>query len=260
MDPLANIRLIVNKIQSDITFHPTSIAYLWSLMTPLIIRLNNIQTDNVEQLVDRLIQGLNIIYLNIALIREGRKGTNITDTKQNIINYLIDDIAYRASNFSRDYGDGIVLPWDIKYCVEVDSEIALLLGVQIQKDRNATQLPVIIRLNNDNYEYELTRNFVAGLLAFTNVSGCNIQVYISGEYFDTNYIVSPGNRFLVKQIDDFNGYIITIGNYVYNLDTKSMQVFMQGFTTGSQSCGVDHHLYWSNFLLNDGNKIIPVTF
>ncbi len=260
MDSLDNIRIIADKTSRDITFHPTSISYIQSLITPLTVRLNNIRSTNVEQIVDQLIQGLNIIYLNVALVREGRKGATINSAKQNILNYVIDDIAYRAGNFTRDYGDGIVLPWDVKYVVEVDLEIALLLGVNLQEDRNATQVPVTIRLNNVDYQYELTRNFVAGLLAFINVSGCHIQVYIAGTYFDPSYIISPNNKFLLRNPNDYYGYVITIGTHIYNLNNKNMQVFMQGFTTGAQWCGIDHHLYWSNFYEKDDENIIQITF
>jgi len=204
-------------------------------------------------------------YIGIRFMRDIDKNTRGNDPeaavpvlKESFIQYIASEIIALSGNYARDSHDDTILPWDIVIVIGLDQELAEIFNISHDMDYMHAganiELPVDVIVDGKPYQHSLSRDFTIGLLVFSAASGYNFYVSMFGAPFSTDYVTptTTQRRRFVKARQ--NGFTVDINNIKYQFRDAR---FMQGFSTGAQWAGVDHHQYWKN--LRDYNDV-PVTF
>ncbi len=238
------------------SLHPTSIAMLQTLLRPYaesLVHFNNIQdmTDWIRQ----TFPGQLARYAESEMLKEVTKVSVdkripapavLAVGKNAVIEYLLAELV-DISGTKLD-GRKIVTPWDVQATIMSDEEFSQLFQYQ------TNTLPVSITLNGQQFILQMSKDQALGLLLFSVISDANIQLSMFG---------APLTEDLIENFDTSSHiYSLNVGTQNYGFNTPE---FMQGFQTGANWAGVDHHRYWSNLTKitkdNQGNfNEISITF
>jgi len=248
-----NIQHLTNNISHDIILHPTSIAYIQSLLSPYAQVLD--QASSVNHIIDWLPKALpgliDIKSLNTPIEDLSRLKGGLNDgpefvqlAKSIIIDKLISRLIISVNDDILFYkGDNMILPWDILESTSFDDTLRERLGIL----KGQQSLPVQIIIENIIHNHEFTEEFTMGLLLYSLVSQKPLQILLFGIPLNNDYFLNPnGNRYTkfchnARRTE----YSIIIGGVNYCFITIG---FIHGFITGASWYNDDHHRYWSNLI------------
>ena len=281
MDALTSefITTVNGQVHPNSIIHPTSIAYIQTLLKPYAEVMESAPLEALNQWITLAFPKELAHHAQSEFVRamvkktEDLTGTpatveNVTDYpevlaagKIAIIEYLIAEILDAAGFVA---GDWTILPWDIQKSIGNDGEFSPLLGIP----KGSNQLPVNVVIGPNVFPHMLTCDFTIGLLVFLSkiLAGNGFTINMFGEDFTPDYLNDPEHpsRFIFVHEDEdkgSNNYIVTVAGVTYTFETSD---FMQGFATGAQWANVDHHLYWNDLmeLKREGAEMkrIPLKF
>lgn len=258
---------VSSQVHPDNVLHPTSIAYVQSLLGPYAEAIETATTtDAISQWVPLAYQG------ELAKHATSEMGKAILKNPENdvavakiaVIEYLVAEILELAGNLTRDQQDETVVPWDIQRAIGNDEELSRMFGIA----STDTKLPVIITVGPQHFNHNLSFGFVAGLLLYSHpeVGNHDFRITVFGVPFSSTYMIptdpdrSP--RFYYNENGDEGKnreYMFKVGNRQFAFDTLE---FLHGFIAGPYWDNVDHHKFWHDLKHNDPDKDepVPMTF
>ena len=277
MNMLATDKIITIGFELDpeVIIHPTSIAYIRTLLTPYAEAIGPAALDGIMQWIPLAIPGA----LGAAILDKVEENLLIHTEeviKSTIILSLIRVILEGAITLITqvlDISDTTILPWDIHAVIGAHDDLSKMFGIIDEYPK----LPVTVTIGPNQFTHMLTEEFTIGLLLFSDPSIGNVDFNITmfGEKFTSDYIVPLDTKeegvketpFIYRGIYPSRfipaeGYIpldysVTIANRLYTFDTAD---FMQGFSTGALWASVDHHKYWKDLLENSEEVRTPLNF
>lgn len=240
--------------------HPTSAAYLQTLLTPYSKAIEHATIEEITQWIPlafpaELAARILNRWVLIRITEQERLGTGnfdriIVTMKKFIVKYLAEIILGIAGDIASDDEDGSILPWDIQKAISHEDFNNMFTEEDIDK------LPVTVTIGPNTFTHMLTQEFVVGLLLFSDPTIGNQAYKISmfGIEFTSDYIVPKDplpvdeiiSRFIIID-NEHNAYTVTINNKSYTFQSPD---FMQGFSTGALWARVDHHRYWRDLVMN----------
>ena len=257
------------QVHPGTKFHPSTLTYIATLLTPYADSINMATVPQVLDWIPRAFPGeLAKHALSEATKADTKKKQELkidTDTEEvskavrtAVIEYIIAEITELSGNVAADHVDSTVLPWDAQTAIGYDTELSKMFGITATDK----QLPVTITIDGQLFTHMLTREFAAGLLLFSapSVANHDFNITIFGQRWDPSYIDQAAKRNMWDidlsrfEVGLKNGYqyelevIGTVEPYWFNTTD-----FMQGFATGAQWLGVDHHHYWRRLVQHDPN-------
>ncbi len=153
------------------------------------------------------------------------------DIKYHIMNQMISYIITAGyTKLQEDY-DIMMNPWHILEGILADNDLRRLF----QSTTNT--LPVGLFVNNQNIVIDMTMEQVYGLLVFSNVADVDFYPSLFNQALTIDMFLKERFEYPVTNFNVF------INRIPYGFNTSQ---FMQGFQTGAQWAGVDHHRYWSD--------------
>lgn len=268
MIPADAITLAFTDSDNNNICHPTSIAYIQSILLPLfeLIKATTTRRDlqrviakmplNISNIVKEKMRLRRINTLVELSTNEEKKTTNLLEDpeilssdKISILTYLVNEIASLVSKQSRNTNnDKHILPWDVYSAISNDPNFSILFGLTEKK----AALPVTIMFDTKQYQHVLTEEFTMGLLLFsdpatTSVGKPLIKVVMFGIPFTSDFILyneKSRNRFheTKNNVDYYRAYV-SDQKYTFLSDE-----FIRGFTTGALWMNVDPHRYCKNLV------------
>lgn len=273
------IIFIGTQVHPHCYIHPTSIAYIQSLLIPFVEVIDPAPLEGVLQWIPLAFPGelaehatSELLKARLNTIKELEKLEEDpavqTAAKDAIIQYIVERLIELGGNKARDVNDNIIIPWDIQRGISNDMELSEMFHIP----EDTKILPVTVTVGQQQFTHMLTDEFTVGLLVFSlpNVGNNNFNITLFGTPFNTDYLTHGDrrNRFTDRFADYGDDEVPT--NYSVNIDGVSyffnITDFMQGFATGALWIGVDNHKYWSNLLeyttvLEFGERFsTPITF
>ena len=262
------IAQVANTVHPGLTYHPSAIAYIAALLAPYA---NAIVTASVAELLEwvpRAFPGQLAKHAVSEVTKAATKKRQELDTNTDnddvakaariaVIEYLIAEITELSGNHATHQVDYMVLPWDIQVAVAGDTELSRLLGIPV----GSNTLPVTVMVNGEQVTHMLTVEFTVGLLLFSapGVGNHDFHITMFGQRLDPLYLIQPSDRYDLNEKSRFgvgmkNGYPyeLTLNNLVDTYWFNNTD-FMQGFITGAQWAGVDHHHYWRRLIRHEAN-------
>jgi hypothetical protein len=239
---------------SNLTFHPSTIYYIESILEPYNEAMKNATT--IDQLIDWIplafpepmrTQLLNIVEGVKAMILN--EETQISVAKDFIINFFLHEFVEKS--YETIFGS-IVLPWDI---------INIINHKRWNSIFNVTSslLYINIWLNDEEYTHEVSFELAMGILAFKLNMNYAYDVVLFGSQLESKIVL---DRFTHEDLQQFLKYRIWINGtteYIY-FDTAE---FMQGFISGSLWIGINPHdliISLDFFDSNNTDQWIPINF
>ncbi len=254
-----NINIIAEQAmggdEEDIELHPSVIAYIKLLLEPYAQAITGASSDAIINWIPLAFPG-NIANGLMGEIRDVNSHNFTGDRRERAIKRNIMDrlIHYLVTAGYRDMLRNIntsMNPWNILNGILKDDDLRTLF----QYTPNMDKLPISVSINGTFYDFDMNMEQAMGLLLFGVTSGFNFQIYVFGQILTPDLTSSdPGNF--------YNKFVVVVGNQSYGFKTPD---FMQGFQTGADWMGVDHHRYWSNLRQITRNNTggyteTPITF
>lgn len=258
--------------QSHGKFHPTTIAYVQTLVKPYAVGIEyNTTLEQIEKwVVSTFIgsTGNHINPLNSALnaMRDAvvnyDSNEDVTDkltfvkhqdvaldatklhlkVKDAIIRSLISCMLIVATEeCANDANDSTVLPWDLQKGLGDNVDFSQMFGIP----HGSNTLPVTI----DGQHSIHTLEFIAGLLLFSHSSVGNRDFHVTmfGIPLESSYMVPPPDsedtpRFHddKRDIAPFFKYSMRVNDYQFGFETLD---FIQGFIFGANQSKVEYDAY-----------------
>lgn len=253
------IENISSELYPDLEIHPTTVAYIQTLLDPIVQVLNPVtDVDSILAWIPQAFTGEFGDEQVLTLTNLKETGATVDEIKQSFFKGLVAALVQPSGAYVEGHeGDDVILPWDVQVNLGAGTDngddVAIIFGVQ-PEDR---ALPVTITIGTNSFTHMLTCEFTYGLLLFFAVAGQQFIVTMFGVPLTINNIV----RFALEDPEYRSNYTVEIGNMNHTFSTPE---FMQGFATGAQWVGVDHHLYWKNLVhhtITDGAYTpINITF
>ena len=256
---------LTTDLYPEYIIHPTSVAYIRSLLTPYAEAIENATAEEIMLWVPLAIPGKE----GVDILKEFRErldemammdGVDEADiAKGAIMRSLIKKLlGPHVADGGPDY---TILPWDIQFTIACYPDLCTMFGI---KDDDH-QLPVTVAIGPNKFAHMLTQEFTVGLLLFSDptIGNRDFNITLFGEKFTSDYIVPlPLNETAEKEVpfiyrgdkdvsrfalieDNSDIYSVTMNNKSYKFHTPD---FMHGFSTGALWSGVDHHKYWNNLI------------
>lgn len=262
----SNILRVSNNILKNSTLHPTSIAYIRSLISPFAEVISGaITVQSIIEWIPQVLPGL----ISIEEINNDMKELNkikggITegpDFVQIAISSVIKQLIIKllaGLEFDVKFhkGDNIILPWDIQDHTYNNPVLQEKLGIVRFNDK----LPVRINIDRNIYDHQFNEEFTMGLLLYSLVAQKPFKIIMFDVDLSNDYFLNPqGNRY-TKFCSNARRteFSVIISNVTYCFLSAS---FIQGFSTGASWYNEDHHIYWSNLISYEMNsKGVHVNF
>ncbi|CAH6420183.1 Hypothetical protein HVR_LOCUS1118 [uncultured virus] len=260
-----NIQRLATSVLNDIVLHPTSIAYIQTLIGPYAKVLDTATSVTAIRMwiPQALLNVVSVSDLDTAIedlskLKGGLKdGPEFVElAKSRIIDILVVKL---IADVDRDVlfykGDNYVIPWDIKESLFFHETMAAIFGIT----KGDEDLPVEIIIDGMSHTHNFTEEFTMGLLLYSLMAQRNFEIRLFGIPFSKDYFLNPnGNRYTKfcsnrRQTE----YSVNIGGVKYCFITVA---FMQGFATGAEWYKDDHHKYWSDLTSYDDFKGRLITF
>ena len=243
-----SIITVGSQVQGNLTYHPTTIAYIQTLLTPYAEALEPAQdVESIRQWVPLAFKGELINHalseMNKAIEAAEANNTDaLSAGKVAAIEHLVAEIIEISGNNARQFEATIVLPWDVQASVSDDIELSEMLNIT----KGDNRLPVTVTIGPQSFTHMLTRDFTVGLLAFSLAAGVDFNITMFETPFSADYFVEDDDKHTGYVYYDGlalqSMFTVDINGKTYTFITPD---FMQGFATGASWSGVDHHVYWS---------------
>lgn len=250
------ITAVGSRVHTDLVFHPTSIAYVQTLLTPYAEALEAAQdVAGITAWVPLALPG----RLGVNALSEITKATKdnfreedanadpaiVAVVKAVVIECLVSETIALFGQFVPKNYTTTILPWDLQRGIGNDQELAPLLGIVPGVD----SLPVTVTIGPQTFTHSLNEEFTMGLLLFSKVGKVDFYITMFGVPLTTDYFpLEDGTDRPSKYTyhDENPGrFKVKVTNTEYTFQTPD---FMQGFATGAMWAIVDHHAYWSDLM------------
>jgi hypothetical protein len=255
---------VCSQVHPNLICHPTSIAYIQSLLKPYAEAIEvATDIDGITQWIPLAFPGELSKHATAEMIKavakleiaedENNDPKAVSAAKVATIEYLVAEILELSGNRTREILDSTIFPWDIQTSAALDEELSKVLGITTDQ----TQLPVTVTVGPQQFTHMLSEEFTLGLLLFSDptVGNHNFNITMFGAPLPSSYMVPTLEteenrlpRLLIPngETDIDTRYTVDVGVHKYGFDSPD---FMQGFSTGALWAGVDHHKYWKNLFL-----------
>ena len=260
-----NIITVLQQVHPDTHIHPTSIAYIRTLLRPYAEVVDPAPIEGVIQWIPLAFPGelakhalselLRVRILNVRTLQKPETDPAVeTAAKDSIIDYIVAELLELAGNYARDKND-MILPWDIQLVISRDEELSAMFHINI----GDTTLSVTVTVGAKQFTHVLGLEFTIGLLLFSlpTVGNHDFKIMMFDtaftEYYlvgDEDYVIAEdehSHRFLNRNNELIKHSVIVNDTRYWFNDTD----FMQGFATGALWTGVDHHAYWRDLTQHD---------
>jgi hypothetical protein len=264
--------------------HPTSVAYLQTLLEPYaktiepadlggitqwipqafpgelgthaLAEMNKAKDKKIDELVDAHEAAKGVPPLDEEKANETVPEV-IAAAKTALIDYLVAEILELAGNAAREQHEYTILPWDVQRAIGTDGDFTKMFGFT----KEMKQLPVEVVVGAQKFTHQLTLETTMGLLLFSDpaVGKHDFKVAMFGVPFTTEYIVPPAATGQepadqhVYKFDESRFYYDPAGSKQSFSVTVGKETygftssdFMQGLATGAKWAGADHHQYWKS--------------
>jgi len=221
----------------------SGIAYIRHFLKPYAGILED--ATSVEQIVQWLPLVFSHNVLNHVNVSDGY---DLNSIKKLVIR---DIIAYIFEISEAVEEDSAILPWDIREALLPDEFMCRAFGIDLTNDK----LPVIVILDHNEHYHEMTMEFALALLLFSAPKG-NLEIRMFGAPLSMGFLMVSSGRFNKHHYPHV--YSVVIYNNTYWFKTPD---FMQGFKTGADWQGVDHHAYWKDLIhYTPTGQAVQITF
>lgn len=253
INTVENINRIAQEIYPERDYLPTTLTYIQLLIIPF--------AEAVDQAVDvnSLIQWIPLVFKG-DLFRDVMEKLNIADgrlasIRAAVVESLIEEIIKAVEHENQTNGIEFhwVVPWDVKDAIAKDHELRALFQLNVEDNK----LPITITVGPDQFTHNVSFEFAAGLLLYSNkeVGNHDFHITMFGQPFEYNMmgrrdIDERYSRFHLGESSDTRNYTVRIVGRDYTFDSLE---FLQGFIAGAYWDNVDHHQYWSK--LRDYTKV-----
>lgn len=261
-----SIAEIGKQVDSYYELHPTSIAFIISLIKPYYDALETVdpktESESLKEWFSMAFPGK---LAEHALVEYNKAFSKGKDPRLATLEYIVAEILDQGK---KETDDEIVLPWHISKGISLDEELSTMFKAVIQDPK---LLPVDVTVGDKTYQHNLSQDFTAGLLLFSLLIGnkSNYVVSMFGTVFDKEFMRYKDASFYNLQgeqmVGDDNFYIIAIKNYPF-INQKEAELwsgshisytfptldFLTGFKTGALWTGIDYNQYYS--YISDGVK------
>lgn len=247
---------VIRRRDANIIYDPTSVAYVYYLLTPFATTMSGLKTyrsvkhftlnnlgkeigENALALAEHENEGAEEYFEDIDADKN-HKYTDIEigylkSVKESIITYLLNDFI-KIINEGAQVIDNTILPWDINRVISSD----YLYSQIINLGTDINNIDVSVTVAGSVFHHRLSLELTTGLSLFGLITKTNYNIRIYGENLSVGYFIG-NNRFRIRPTNPI--YSVDINGAIFFFSTPD---FMQGFITGAMWNNVNHRNYWKS--------------
>lgn len=254
----ANITQIANEARPEVLVHNVTVAYIQELIRPYAEAISAADFAGIEQWLPLSFHGMaegmkmSVDTAITKMLSDNPTAGKDETARETVVLYIISELVDKASKYAMEQSDATVMPWDVQAIISQNPELSKVFGITPDQ----VQLPIEVVIGPQKFIHQVTLEFTAGLLLFSDktVGNRDFGVTMFGVPLTSEYMVlteemhdaSQYNRFINPDRKSYQ-YVLTLGpNLNEGEHTFNTPDFMQGFVTGAMWSGVDHHTYWKD--------------
>jgi len=210
----------------------SGLQYLVSLLQPYVDEINKAET--VDQIRDWLPKVFGAQWYQ-NFIKDHKvllMNNNVQVAKGAITKYFLDSIIEEMNIHLLNYTTKYLFPWDVRALLLDSREYNVVKLFGLSPFTNT--IPVTIMINGQSQNYELSQDFIIGLLTVGD-----FEIYINGVLLsdeDKNYLISQ-----YKIADDkAPHYSARLNGQLTHFQTKD---FLRGYMSGLSWRGLNYNEY-----------------
>ena len=250
----ANIAQIANEAHPEVLVHNVTVAYIQELIRPYAEAINAADVAGIEQWLPLAFHGMaegmkmSVDAAITKMLSDNPTVGKDETARETVVLYIISELVDKASKYAMEKSDATVIPWDVQAVIAQNPELSKVFGITSDQ----VQLPIEVVIGPQKFIHQVTLEFTAGLLLFSDKTMGNrdFGVTMFGAPLTSEYMViteemhdaSQYNRFINPDRKSYE-YVLIFGDQEYTFNTPD---FMQGFVTGAMWSGVDHRAYWKD--------------